>query len=133
LSWSVGVPLMIDIGVVPNITALEACIASSSVLASRSRWGASWVILTRTWSLRCGLRCLMSRALVRLLPSSRMSWCNLGWSIARTTAAAPLALGSGFEFLFFYFNSQFPNSNSNKFKLQNLESPIKCTNKETPA
>jgi hypothetical protein len=33
--------------------------------------------------------------LVRLLPSSRTSWCTLGWSKARTIVAAPLTLGDG--------------------------------------
>jgi hypothetical protein len=33
--------------------------------------------------------------LVRLLPFSRTSWCTLGWSIARTNDATPLALGDG--------------------------------------
>ena len=36
----------------PNLTTLEACGACSSVLASRSRWGASGGSLTRTWSLK---------------------------------------------------------------------------------
>jgi hypothetical protein len=79
----------------PNLTTLEACGARSGVLASRSHWGASGGSLTRMWSLRGGLRCLLSRMLVRLLPSSKMSWCTLGWSKARTNAAAPLALGDG--------------------------------------
>jgi hypothetical protein len=94
-SWSVGVPLRTDIGVVPNLTALEVGSASSSVLARRSHRGASWGSLTRMGTLRCGLRCLLNRALVRLLPSSRTSWCTLGWSIARTNVAAPLTLGDG--------------------------------------
>jgi hypothetical protein len=97
-SWCVGVPLRTYIGVVPNLAALEACSASSSVLASRSHRGASRGSLTRAWSLRCSLRYLLSRALVRLLPSSRMSWCTLGWSVARTTTVAPLAMGDGHPF-----------------------------------
>jgi hypothetical protein len=56
----------------PILTTLEACCARSGVLASRS---------------------LLSRAQVRLMPTSRTSRCTLGWSIARMTAAAPLALG----------------------------------------
>jgi hypothetical protein len=68
-----------------DLTTLEACGAYSSVLDSRSHRGAS----------QGSLWCLLSRALVRLLPSSRMSWCTLGWSIARTDVAAPLALGDG--------------------------------------
>jgi hypothetical protein len=47
-----------------------------------------------TWSLGCGLRCLLNRVLVRLLPSSRTSLCTLGQSMARTNAAASLALGN---------------------------------------
>jgi hypothetical protein len=41
LSWCVRVPLRTDIGIVPNLTALESCSASSSVLASTSCRGAS--------------------------------------------------------------------------------------------
>ena len=77
----------------PNLTTLEACGASSCVLVSRSRRGASWGSLTKAWCLRGGMRCLLSRALVILLPSSRTSWCTLGWSKARTTSTAPLTLG----------------------------------------
>jgi hypothetical protein len=35
---------------------------------------------------------------VRLLPSSRMSWCTLGWSIVRADATAPLTLGDSLPF-----------------------------------
>jgi hypothetical protein len=35
----------------------------------------------------------MSKSLIGLLPSSRTSWCTLGWNIARTDATAPLSLG----------------------------------------
>jgi hypothetical protein len=77
----------------PILTTLEACGARSGVLASRSRRGVSGCNLMRTRSLRCNLRSLLSRALVRLMPTSRTSRCTLGWSIARMTAAAPLALG----------------------------------------
>jgi hypothetical protein len=38
--------------------------------------------------------CLLSRSLVGLLPSSRTSWCTLGWSIARADATTPLTLGN---------------------------------------
>jgi hypothetical protein len=79
----------------PNLTTLEACGARSGVLASRSRQGASGGSLTRTQSLRGGMRCLLSRTLVILLPSSKTSWCALGWSKARTNDATPLALGDG--------------------------------------
>jgi hypothetical protein len=79
----------------PNLTTLEACGARSGVLASRSRWGASGGSLMRMRSLTGGLRCLLSRMLVRLLPSSRTSWCTLGWSKVRTNVAAPLALSDG--------------------------------------
>jgi hypothetical protein len=41
------------------------------------------------------LSCLLNKALMRLLPSSRMSWCTLGQSIARTNVVAPLAMGDG--------------------------------------
>jgi hypothetical protein len=33
------------------------------------------------------------QVVVGLLPSSRTSWCTLGWNIARADAAAPLSLG----------------------------------------
>jgi hypothetical protein len=54
-SWSVGASLRIDISIVPNLTTLEACGASCSVLASRSCRGANWGSLARAWSLRFGL------------------------------------------------------------------------------
>jgi hypothetical protein len=41
------------------------------------------------------MRCLLIKALVGLLLSSRTSWCTLGWSKARADVAAPLALGDG--------------------------------------
>jgi hypothetical protein len=72
-SWCIGVPPGTYIGVMPNLTTLEACGARSGVLASRSRRGASGGSLTRTQSLRSSLRCLLRRVLVRLLPSSRTS------------------------------------------------------------
>jgi hypothetical protein len=97
-SGCVGVPLRTSIGVMPNLTTLEASGDCSSALASRSWQGASGGNLTRARSLWCGLWCLLSRSLVRLLPSSRMSWCTLGWSIARADATAPLTLGDSLPF-----------------------------------
>jgi hypothetical protein len=41
LSGCVGVPLRTSVGVVSNLTTLEASGDFSSALASRSRWGAS--------------------------------------------------------------------------------------------
>jgi hypothetical protein len=41
------------------------------------------------------MRCLLSRTLVRLLSSSRTSWCTLGWRQARADATTSLALGDG--------------------------------------
>jgi hypothetical protein len=91
-SRCVGVPLRTNISIVTNLTTLEACGACSSALASRSRWGVGGS-LTSMWSLWCRLWCLLSRSLVGLLPSSRTSWCTLGWSIGRADATAPLSLG----------------------------------------
>jgi hypothetical protein len=95
VSSKVVVPIRTSIGIMHNLTTLEAGGARSSVMASRSRRGASGGSLTRTRSLRGGLRCLLSRTLVGLLPSSRTSSCTLGWSKARTDVAAPMALGDG--------------------------------------
>jgi hypothetical protein len=92
-SRCVGVPLRTNISIVTNLATLEACGACSSALASRSRRGASEGSLTSMWSLRCRLWCLLSRSLVGLLPSLRMSWCTLGWSIAMADATTPLTLG----------------------------------------
>jgi hypothetical protein len=97
-SWCVGVPLRTDIIIVTNLTTLEACGVCSCVLASRSCRGASGGSLTSMRSLWCRLWCLLSRSLVRLLPASRMSWCTLGWSIARADATAPLNLGDSLPF-----------------------------------
>jgi hypothetical protein len=36
---------------------------------------------------------MLSRSLVRLLPSSRTSLCTQGWSIVRADSTAPLTLG----------------------------------------
>jgi hypothetical protein len=80
---------------VSNLATLEACSASSSALASRSCWGASWDSVTRAWCLRSGLSCLLNRALVRLLPSSEMSCGTVRLSKARTTVVASVALGDG--------------------------------------
>jgi hypothetical protein len=76
----VGVPLRTSVGVVPNLTTLEA--SGDCTLSSM-------------WSLRSHVWCILSRSLVGLLPSSRTSWCTLGWNIARTDATAPLPLGDG--------------------------------------
>jgi hypothetical protein len=65
-----GVPLKTNISIVSNLTTLEEGVASSIVLASRSRRGASWGSLARAWCLRRGLGCLLNRALIRPLPSS---------------------------------------------------------------
>jgi hypothetical protein len=92
-SRCVGVPLRTHISIVTNLTTLETCGSCSSALASGSRRGASGGSLTSMRSLWCRLWCLLSRSLVGLLPSSRTSWCTLGWSIARADATAPLSLG----------------------------------------
>jgi hypothetical protein len=57
-SWSVGVLLRPNISIVPDLAAVESGSASSSVLVSRSLWGASWGSWMRAWSLRGGLGCL---------------------------------------------------------------------------
>jgi hypothetical protein len=54
--------------------------------------------MTSMRSLRCSLWRLLSRSLVRLFPSSGMSWCTLGWSIAKADATAPLTLGASLPF-----------------------------------
>jgi hypothetical protein len=90
-SGGVGVPLRTSISVVPNLTTLEA--SGDCTLSSRSRGGASGGSLTSMWSLRSRLWCILSRSLVGLLPSSRMSWCTLGWNIAKSDATARLSLG----------------------------------------
>jgi hypothetical protein len=77
-SQYVGVPLRTYISIMSNLTTLEACGACSCILASRSRRGASGGSLTSMRSLRCRMWCLLSRSLVRLLPTSRMRWCTLG-------------------------------------------------------
>jgi hypothetical protein len=82
----------------PNLTTLEAGGACSGALASRSCQGASGGSLTRARTLSGGLRYLLSMTLVRLLSSSKTSWCTLGWSKARADVAAPLALGDGLPF-----------------------------------
>jgi hypothetical protein len=81
------------ISIVTNLTTLEACGACSSAMASRSRRGASGGSLMSMRSLWCHVWCLLSKSLVGLLPFSRTSWCNLGWSIARADATAPLTVG----------------------------------------
>ena len=93
-SRCVGVPHRTNISIVTSLTTLETCGACSSALACRSRRGASGGSLTSMWSLRCRMWCLLSRSLVGLLPSSRTSWCTLGWSIARADATTPLTLGN---------------------------------------
>jgi hypothetical protein len=97
-SRCVGVTLRTSIGVVPNLTTLEASGDCSSALASRSRRDASGGNLKRAWSKRSRLWCLLRRSLVRLLPSSRTSWCTLGWSIVRADATTPLSLGDSLPF-----------------------------------
>jgi hypothetical protein len=77
----------------PNLTTLEAGSDCSRALASRSSWGASGGSLTSMRSLCSCLWCPLNRSLVGLLPSSRTSWCTLGWNIARADATTPLTLG----------------------------------------
>jgi hypothetical protein len=85
-SGCVGDPLQTSVGVVPNLTTLEA--SSDCTLSRRSRRGASGGNLTSVWSLWSRLWCILSQS----LPSSRTSWFTLGWNIARTDATAPLPL-----------------------------------------
>jgi hypothetical protein len=89
-SGCVGVPLRTSIGVVPNLTTLEA--SGDCTPSNRSHRGASGGNLTSMWSMQSRLWCMLSRSLVGLLPSSRTSWCTLGWNRARTDAIAPLSL-----------------------------------------
>jgi hypothetical protein len=112
MSRCVGVPLWTNISIGTNLTTLEACGACSSALASRSRWGASGGSMTSMQSLWCRLWCLLSRSLVGLLPSSRMSWCTLGWSIVRANATAPLSLGDSLPLHLTQLNTFVFNSHS---------------------
>jgi hypothetical protein len=80
-------PLRTNIGVVPNLTTLEA--SGDCTLSSRSHRGASGGSLPSMWILWSRMWCILSRT----LPSSRTSGCTLGSNIARTGVTAPLPLG----------------------------------------
>jgi hypothetical protein len=86
-SGCVGDPLGTSVGVVPNLTTLEA--SGDCTVSCWSHRGASGGTLTSVWSMWSCLWCILSWP----LPSSKTSWCTLGWNIARMDATAPLPLG----------------------------------------
>jgi hypothetical protein len=101
-----GNPLRTSIGVVPNLTTFEA--SGDYTLSCRSRRGASGGSLTSVWGLWSPLWCILSW----VLPSSRTSWCTLGWNIARTDATAPLPLGNNLPLHLSQLNTLVFNSDS---------------------
>jgi hypothetical protein len=106
LDGCAGNPLWTSIGIVPNLTALEAC--GDCTLSCRSCRGANGGSLTSMWSLWSPLWCILSWTWY----SSRTSWCTLGWNIARTDATAPLSLGNSLPLHLSQLNTLVFNSDS---------------------
>jgi hypothetical protein len=106
LDGCAGNPLRTSIGIVPNLTTLEA--SGDCTLSCRSRRGASGGSQTSVRSLWSPLWCILSWA----LSSSRTSWCTLGWNIARTDAAAPLPLGNSLHLHLTQLNTLVFNTDS---------------------